>query len=143
MSSSAFGRVHRGANDLVNSPLNYSRLWAVLTNAGLNVNVGFLHKPQPGKAGLLYDFIEEFRAAAVDRTVFSLLNLASDLETTEHGLDTDTRHLLARKVLERLQAKTRYHGEQLPLQKVMELQAQLLARHIKGQEEYRCYVLPW
>ena len=75
--------------------------------------------------------------------MFSLLNLASDLETTEHGLDTETRHLLARKVLERLQAKTRYHGEQLPLQKVMELQAQLLARHIKGQEEYRCYVLPW
>ena len=61
----------------MNSLLNYgygilySRLWAVLTNARLNVNVGFLHKPQPGKAGLLYDFIEEFRAAAVDRTVFS------------------------------------------------------------------------
>ena len=138
MSSSAFERVHRGANDLVNSLLIYSRLWAVLTNAGLNVNVDFLQKPQP-----VYDFIEEFRAAAVDRTVFSLLNLASDLETTEHGLETDTKHLLARKVLERLQAKTRYHGEQLPLQKVMELQAQLLARHIKGQEEYRCYVLPW
>jgi retron-type reverse transcriptase len=36
---------------------------------------GFLHKPQKGKAGLLYDFIEEFRAAAVDRCVLSWLNL--------------------------------------------------------------------
>jgi CRISPR-associated endonuclease Cas1/group II intron reverse transcriptase/maturase len=142
-------RVHRGAADLVNSLLNYgygilySRLWVVLARSGLNVNIGFLHKPQPGKAGLLYDFIEEFRAAAVDRTVFSLLNLAADLKVNEHGLDSDTRHLLARKVLERLQAKVRYHGESLPLQKVMELQAQLLVRHIENKDRYRCFVLPW
>ena len=142
-------RVHRGAGDLVNSLLNYgygilySRLWAVLVRAGLNVNIGFLHKPQPGKAGLLYDFIEEFRAAAVDRTVFAMLNLATDLKVNDHGLDPDTRHALARKVLERLQASVRYHGESVPLQKVMELQALLLVRHIQGKETYKCFVLPW
>ncbi|MBL8237412.1 MAG: CRISPR-associated endonuclease Cas1 [Bryobacterales bacterium] len=142
-------RVHRGASDLVNSLLNYgygilySRLLAVLVKAGLNANIGFLHKPQPGKAGLLYDCIEEFRAAAVDRTVFALLNLATELKTGEHGLEPETRHLLARKVLERLQAKVRYHGETLPLQKVMELQVQLLVRHIGGKERYKCFVLPW
>ena len=142
-------RVHRGANDLVNSLLNYgygilySRLLAVLLKAGLNANIGFLHKPQPGKAGLLYDFIEEFRAPAVDRTVFAMLNLAADLKVTEHGLESDTRHALAQKVLERLQSNVRYHGESLPLQKVMELQAQLLVRHIQGKEKYKCFVLPW
>ena len=141
--------VHRGASDLVNSLLNYgygilySRLWIVLTKAGLNVNIGFLHKPQVGKAGLLYDLIEEFRTAAVDRTVFSLLNLATELKMNEHGLDSETRHLLARKVLERLQSKTRYHRESVPLQHIMELQAQLLVRHVEGKDLYRCFVLPW
>ena len=64
--ASKWGR--RGTTDLVNSLLNYgygilySRLTNVLVRAGLNVYIGFLHKPQKGKAGLLYDFIEEFRA---------------------------------------------------------------------------------
>jgi len=142
-------RVHRGAADLVNSLLNYgygilySRLWVLLAKAGLNVNIGFLHKPQPGKAGLLYDFIEEFRAPAVDRTVFALLNLDTTLKVGEQGLDADSRQLLAKKVLERLRTGVRYHGETVPLQKVMELQVQLLVRHVQGREEYKTFVLPW
>ena len=143
------GRVRRGATDLVNSLLNYgygilySRLMNVLARAGLNVYVGFLHKPQKGKAGLLYDFIEEFRAPAVDRTVFSWLNLGIEVKMTEEGLDSDTRRDLARKIVERLQADTRYHGESLPLERVMEQQAQLLVRHFGGHETYKTYVLPW
>jgi CRISPR-associated endonuclease Cas1 len=142
-------RVHRGAGDLVNSLLNYgygilySRLLTVLLKSGLNANIGFLHKPQPGKAGLLYDFIEEFRAPVVDRTVFALLNLSVDLTVSESGLDSESRHILARRVLERFQANTRYHGEAIPLQKVVELQAQMLIRHIRGEEAYKPYVLPW
>jgi CRISPR-associated endonuclease Cas1/group II intron reverse transcriptase/maturase len=143
------GRVRRGATDLVNSLLNYgygilySRLMNVLVRSGLNVYVGFLHKPQKGKAGLLYDFIEEFRAAAVDRTVFSWLNLGVQAELTEEGLDSATRRELARRIVERLQAGTRYHGESLPLERVMEQQAQLLVRHLEGKEPYKTYVLPW
>lgn len=85
------GRVRRGASDLVNSLLNYgygilySRLMNVLVRVGLNMYIGFLHKPQKGKAGLLYDFIEEFRAAVVDRTVFSWLNLGVEATLTEDG----------------------------------------------------------
>lgn len=143
------GRVRRGAADLVNSLLNYgygilySRLMNVLVRAGLNVYIGFLHKPQKGKAGLLYDFIEEFRAAAVDRTVFGLLNLGVEAKLTEEGLDPATRRDLAHKVVERLQSETRYHGEQLALERVMEQQAQLLVRHLEGRESYKTYVLPW
>jgi CRISPR-associated protein Cas1 len=115
----------------------------VLVRAGLNVYIGFLHKPQKGKAGLLYDFIEEFRAAAVDRTVFGLLNLGVEAKLTEEGLDPATRRDLAHKVVERLQSETRYHGEQLALERVMEQQAQLLVRHLEGRESYKTYVLPW
>src|SRR5208283_5272243 len=121
----------------------YSRLTTVLVGAGLNVYIGFLHKPQKGKAGLLYDFIEEFRAAAVDRSVFGWLNLGAEAKVTEEGLDTETRRELAHRVVERLQAGTRYHGEQLPLERVMEQQARLLVRHLEGRERYKTYVLPW
>ena len=143
------GRVRRGAGDLVNSMLNYgygilySRLLTVLIGNGLNVYIGVLHKPQKGKAGLLYDFIEEFRAAAVDRVVFGMLNLGTAVSVEDAGLTSDTRHELARKVVRRLQAETRYHGEALPLERVVELQAQLLVRHFEGKEPYRTYVLPW
>ena len=143
------GRIRRGATDLVNSLLNYgygilySRLMNLLVRAGLNVYIGFLHKPQKGKAGLLYDFIEEFRAAAVDRTVFSWLNLGIEAKVTADGLDADTRRELAHKVVQRLQADTRYHGESLPLERVMEQQAQMLVRHLEGKERYQTFVLPW
>jgi CRISPR-associated protein Cas1 len=143
------GRVRRGANDLVNSLLNYgygilySRLMNVLVRAGLNVYIGFLHKPQKGKAGLLYDFIEEFRAAAVDRTVFGWLNLGVEATLTADGLDAETRRVLAHRIVQRLQAETRYHGENLALERVFENQAQLLVRHLEGKEPYRTYVLPW
>jgi len=143
------GRVRRGAGDLVNSLLNYgygilySRVSGVLSRTGLNVNVGFLHKPQPGKPSLVFDFIEEFRSAAVDRVVFSMLNLGKRYAVTGKGLDDSTRHDLARQVTRRLQSDTRYHGETMPLQKVMEHQARLLVRHIEGKERYKSYVLPW
>ena len=141
--------MRRGAGDLVNSLLNYgygilySRLMSVLVRSGLNVNIGFLHKPQTGKPVLVFDFIEEFRAGTVDRVVFSMLNLGKSYAVTEKGLDDTTRHDLARHVVHRLQCDTRYHGESMPLQKVMEHQARLLVSHIEGKERYKSYVLPW
>jgi hypothetical protein len=35
---------------------------------------------------------------------------------------------------------TRYHGESFPLQHAMELQAELLVRHIQGRDRYKTYV---
>jgi CRISPR/Cas system-associated endonuclease Cas1 len=46
-------------------------------------------------------------------------------------------------VIARLQADTRYHGESLPLEQVMEEQARLLVQHIEGKARYQTYVLPW
>jgi CRISPR-associated endonuclease Cas1/group II intron reverse transcriptase/maturase len=143
------GRVRRGAGDLVNSLLNYgygilySRCLNVLLRSGLNIYVGFLHKPQPGKAGLLYDFVEEFRAAAVDRTVFGMLNLGVAAEVTADGLSAETRRDLARKIVKRLQTEVRYHGESAPLEEVMGQQARLLVDHIEGKRRYETFVLPW
>jgi CRISPR-associated endonuclease Cas1 len=143
------GRVRKGAGDLVNRLLNYgygilySRMLAVLIRGGLNVAIGFLHKPQPGKPALLYDMVEEFRAAAVDRVVFSMLNLGKSYQATDQGLALDTKHDLARSVLRRIQSPTRYHGESLPLEQVMDHQARLLVSYLQGREEYRPFVLQW
>jgi CRISP-associated protein Cas1 len=57
--------------------------------------------------------------------------------------DSETRRELARRIVERLQADTRYHGDSLPLERVMEQQAQLLVGHLNGKNAYKTYVLPW
>lgn len=143
------GRVRKGAGDLVNSLLNYgygilySRCLTVLVRAGLNPSIGFLHKPQAGKAALLYDFVEEFRTGVVDRVVFSQLNLGKAYEAGEQGLSVATKRDFARAVVRRLQAGTRYRGEVLPLERILDAQAMLLVRHLEGKEKYSTFVLPW
>jgi CRISPR-associated protein Cas1 len=87
--------------------------------------------------------VEEFRAAVVDRTVFGLLNLGVSVEVKEDGLSAETRHDLARKLVQRLQTETRYHGEPVRLEEVMGHQARLLVQHIEGKARYDTFVLPW
>ena len=86
---------------------------------------------------MLFDFIEGFRAGVVDRTVFSMLNLRIDAKIFSEGLEMDTRQELARKVIHRLQAPTRYHGESITLEKVSGHQARLLVRHVEGAGIYK------
>jgi len=71
------------------------------------------------------------------------LNLGVEPKQTDEGLDPDSRRDLARRVVERLQAETQYHGEKLPFERVIEQQEQLMVRHLEGKERYRTYVLPW
>jgi CRISPR/Cas system-associated endonuclease Cas1 len=62
---------------------------------------------------------------------------------TGQGLGPETKRDLARQVIRRLQAPTRYHGESIPLEKVMDQQAKLLVRHLEGKDRYQTFVLPW
>ena len=92
------GRVRRGATDLVNSLLNYgygilySRLMNILVRVGLNVYIGFLHKPQKGKAGLLLRLYRRvsYSGGRPDR-YFGWLNLGVEAKLTDGGLDGRTR----------------------------------------------------
>lgn len=84
--------------------------------------MSFLHTPQPGKPTLLFDFIEEFRQAAVDRVVWSLLNREARLNITDAWSSRRRRGmLLARNILDRLRVDTRHRGERVSLEKVVEL----------------------
>lgn len=142
-------RQRHGARDLVNSLLNYgygilyARLLRILVAAGLNPNISFLHKPQPGKPTLLYDFIEEFRPGIVDRTVFAMLGRRCRLTVADDGLPWETRASLARAIVARLRRPVLYHCRKLSLEQAAMQQAQRLKAHILGEGEYQPYVQPW
>ncbi len=145
------GRERRGARDLVNSLLNYgyailySRMMQELAKAGLNPNLGFLHAPRPNKPALLFDMVEEFRPAAVDRIVCGLLGRSVGLHLGEDGtgLDAESRRILARAVVDNLQSEQRYRSGRATLQGIMSEQVRELIRHLKGESPYRGYVMPW
>ena len=73
------GRDQQGAVDVVNVMLNYgyallyARVWRALLGNGLNPYDSVIHARQSGKPTFVYDVVELFRAQAVDRVVFSLV----------------------------------------------------------------------
>lgn len=145
------GRERQGATDLVNSLLNYGygmlypRMYQALVLAGLHPGISFLHSFQDGKPTLTYDFIEEFRAQAVDRVVFGMITKGEAL-----ALDAQTGHLaketvrkLVQNILERLATPIRHRGHEQSLQEIIQTQAKRLAEHLHGKARYRPYIGRW
>ncbi len=145
------GRRTQGATDPINASLNYGygilygQVERALVLAGLDPYAGFLHVDRSGKPSLVLDFIEEFRAAAVDRAMLGLVNKGSAVVLDDKGkLDGPTRKALAEKVLERLDAPVRYAGKQSTLRSVMQAQARHLAVFLRGDRaEYEPFVANW
>ncbi len=111
---------------------------------GLDPAVGFLHRDRPGRPSLALDLMEELRPIMVDRLVLSLINRrqlrAADFVAAPGGavsLTADAR----REVLVAWQERKRelrqhdFLGEKAPLGLVPYLQAQLLARQLRGDLE--------
>lgn len=145
------GRERQGATDLVNSLLNYGygmlypRMYEALILAGLHPGISFLHSFQDGKPTLTFDFIEEFRAQAVDRVVFGMITKGESLalDTSTGHLTKDTVQRLVHNVLERLATPTRYRGQEKSLHEIIQAQAKRLAAHLDGEARYRPYIAPW
>ena len=141
------GRSRRPPLDPVNALLSF--LYTLLVHdcraaaetVGLDPAVGFLHRDRPGRPSLALDLMEELRPFFADRLALSLLNRrqlrARDFSLADGGavtLKDDARKLVLtawqdRKREERLHP---FLGETVPLGLVPYLQAQLLARHIRG-----------
>ena len=141
------GRTTKGADDIVNASLNYGyailygRIHHHALKAGLSLNVSFLHAGDHAKATLVFDMIEEFRTFVVDRVVFRMFNQSEPLKIDEEGrLDTFTQRRIAKKVLERLAAHTRYKNSSREIDHIIEAQAYLLARAVRGVATYRAFV---
>ena len=108
---------------------------------GLDPQVGFLHADKPGRASLALDLMEELRPVLADRLALSLVNrrqiVADDFILEEAGgvrLTDEARKrvLVAWQERKRDELRHPYLGETATLGVVPFLQAQLLARHLRG-----------
>jgi CRISPR-associated protein Cas1 len=141
------GRSRRPPLDAVNALLSF--LYTLLThdcrsaleNVGLDPAAGFLHRDRPGRPSLALDLMEELRPVLADRLALSLVNRrqvrSGDFETRDGGavmMTDDARRLVLAAWQER-KREERIHPfleEKVPLGLVPYLQAQMLARHLRG-----------
>jgi CRISPR-associated protein Cas1 len=141
------GRSRRPPLDPVNALLSF--LYTLLTHdcrsavegVGLDSAVGFLHRDRPGRPSLALDLMEELRPVLADRLALSLINRrqlrARDFESRDGGavlLSDDGRRTVLTAWQERKKEERRHPflEEAAPFGLVPHLQAQLLARHLRG-----------
>lgn len=141
------GRSRRPPLDPVNALLSF--LYTLLTHdcrsacesVGLDPAVGFLHRDRPGRPSLALDLMEELRPVLADRLALSLLNRrqlrAADFERRDGGavLLTDEARKTVLTAWQERKKEERLHPfleEKAPLGLVPYLQAQMLARHLRG-----------
>lgn len=149
------GRNRRPPRDNVNALLSF--LYTVLTHDirgacecnGLDPAVGFLHRDRPGRPSLALDLLEELRPILADRLALSLINRRqvkpNGFRTTESGgvqMDDQTRKTVLVAYQERKQESVLHPfvEETIPWGLLPHVQAQLLARHIRGDlDEYPAF----
>ncbi len=141
------GRSRRPPLDRMNALLSF--LYALLGHDcrsaleahGLDPQVGFLHTDRPGRAGLALDLMEELRPVLADRLALSLVNRrqvdAGDFVVEEAGgvrLTDEARKrvLVAWQERKRDELRHPFLDESMPLGLLAHAQAQLLARHLRG-----------
>lgn len=140
-------RSRRPPLDPVNALLSF--LYVLLTHdcrsaaeaVGLDPAAGFLHRDRPGRPSLALDLMEELRPVLADRLALSLINRrqlrAADFDRREGGavsLTDEARKTVLTAWQER-KKEERMHPfleEKAPLGLVPYLQAQMLARHLRG-----------
>jgi len=145
------GRVGRGAQDPVNSGLNYGygilygQVEKAIVLAGLDPYAGFVHTDRAGKPSLVFDLIEEFRQQVVDRVIFGMVGKGTELKVDADGLLEDNiRRAIAQKVFERLEAEERYEGVKHKLKTILLKQAQAIASFVRGDRPtYKPFVGSW
>ncbi len=140
-------RSRRPPLDPANALLSF--LYALLANdvrsaletTGLDPQVGFLHQVRSGRPSLALDIMEEFRAYLGDRVMLNLINLRQvtkkDFEIRESGevrMSDEARKTLLTAYQKRKQEEITHPflGERMTIGLVPHVQAQLLARYIRG-----------
>ncbi|MCL5282709.1 MAG: type I-C CRISPR-associated endonuclease Cas1c [Planctomycetes bacterium] len=117
---------------------------SALEGVGLDPAVGFLHRDRPGRPGLALDLMEELRAYLVDRLALSLVNRQQvkpeGFTKTESGavtMDDETRKavLVAWQKRKQEEITHLFLQEKVPLGLLAHVQAQILARYLRGELE--------
>ncbi|MCL6473342.1 MAG: CRISPR-associated endonuclease Cas1 [Firmicutes bacterium] len=142
-------RDKRGATDIVNSLLNYgygilySQIAIAIALAGLDPYAGFLHADRSGKPSLVLDLIEEFRQPVVDKTIIGMLGKNAGWKVADGKLDDKTRRDLARRILDRLEARETYERKKFTLRTIIQRQARSVASFVRGERKYKPFVAGW
>jgi len=150
------GRNRRPPLDRVNALLSYvyTLLYHDMSGAleanGLDPAVGFLHRERPGRMSLALDLMEEFRSFIADRLVLSMINLRQlgpkDFTLSKSGavyMDEKARKELAAEYQKRKQESVMHPflKEEMHIGIVFHVQAQLLARYLRGDlDGYPAYI---
>lgn len=150
-------RTKRPPLDPANALLSF--LYAIIANdvrsavetTGLDPQVGFLHQIRSGRPSLALDIMEEFRAYLGDRIMLNLINLKQvtkkDFDIRESGevrMSDEARKTLLSAYQKRKQEEITHPflGEKMTIGLLPHIQAQLLARYIRGDiEEYPPFYL--
>lgn len=142
-------RERKGATDLVNCMLNYgysilyARVWQALLEAKLNPYESIIHVRQDGKPTFVYDVVEIFRSQVVDRVVVKLIQMGTELSVEKGLLSDETKKLLSREILERLNRYEKYRTDELTLGQIIRRQAKEIARWIDTGANYKPYISKW
>ncbi len=140
-------RSKRPPLDPANALLSF--LYAILANdvrsaletTGLDPQVGFLHQLRSGRPSLALDIMEEFRAYLGDRIMLNLINLKQvtkkDFEIRESGevrMSDEARKTVITAYQKRKQEEITHPflGEKMTVGLLPHVQAQLMARYIRG-----------
>jgi len=140
-------RTKRPPLDPANALLSF--LYAILANdvrsavetVGLDPQVGFLHQLRSGRPSLALDIMEEFRAYLGDRIMLNLINLRQvtkkDFEIRESGevrMSDEARKTVITAYQKRKQEEIihPFLGEKMTVGLLPHIQAQLLARYLRG-----------
>lgn len=125
------------AGDPVNAALNYgygilySLAFRELALAGLDPYAGFLHVDRSGRPVLVYDFVELFRALAVDLPLIKLFLKGWKPELREGLLSHESRRKIASEIVDRLRKRR--------IEQAMRSSALSLARSLRERRDWR----PW
>ena len=141
------GRSRRPPLDPVNALLSFvytllvHDIRSALEAIGLDPAVGFLHRDRPGRPSLALDLLEEFRPYFADRLVLSLVNRRQvrgvDFRRMENGavlMKDDLRKdvLVAYQERKANELTHPFIEEKTTVGLLWHIQAQLLARHLRG-----------
>jgi len=144
------GRTRRPPLDPVNALLSfcYTLLMhdcrSALESCGLDSQCGFLHRDRPGRPSLALDLMEELRPIIADRCALTLLNRQQiterDFDFQESGavlLKEDSRKTVLSHWQERKKTELNHPiiDDKISYGLLPQIQARLLARHLRGDTE--------
>ena len=141
--------------DPVNICLNYaygilaSEVLQMIELSGLDPWFGFLHENSNRRPALVYDLMELFRVAVVDRVIvtMSLRNpkkLSSGIDSGLKIIQRDFRAELLKQIFDRLSCETTFDGRRRPLYSHILAQARDLAKYLLEQKsEFKPFVMGW